>query len=64
MSASPSRARMEGSAWILLMASFVIAYQVIQVMLVKGVAEIRSFWLTNAELLCYCLAAGLDSSPG
>lgn len=36
MSVSPSRVRMEGSAWTLLMASFVIAYQVFQVTLVKG----------------------------
>lgn len=35
MSVGPSRVRMEGSAWTLLMASFVTAYQVIQVMLVK-----------------------------
>lgn len=33
MSASPSRVRMEGSAWTLLTASFVVACQVIQVML-------------------------------
>lgn len=62
-SASPSRVRMEGTAWTLLMAFFAVAYQVIQVMLAKagGWNQVSLF---NAESLYYCLAAGLDSSLG
>ena len=59
MSASPSRVRMEGSAWTLLMASFAIAHQVIQVTLAKAGGWNCVYLVANAELLHCCLAAGL-----
>lgn len=58
MSASPSRVGMEGSAWTVLMASFVTACQVIQVMLVEGGGWDRVLVVT-AELL-HCCRAGLQ----